>query len=184
MGGPGLVDGEERDEFANFLPCSITKDGITYPSAEHFFQAHKTTDLVERQAIASASFDSVYSCGRTVKLRPDWERVKLKVMLEAAEMKYAQNDGLREALLSTQGPITFTPSAGFWGVDERSGQGENWNGRIHAAVRAKLRGDEEQYLQICADIEERCCGLGSARDSGVAGTLRGARSAGSTSQAA
>merc|ERR1740121_1023466 len=98
--------------------------------------------------------------GRTTQLRPDWEGVKLRVMLEAAELKYDQNPRLREALLSTQGDMTFTPSAGFWGVDDRTGRGENWNGRIHAAVRAKLRGDEAEYRRICEELDVRSQELG------------------------
>ena len=49
MGGPGTVDGEDREEFANFLLCRIEKDSTVYPSTEHFFQAHKTLDRAERQ---------------------------------------------------------------------------------------------------------------------------------------
>mmetsp|Transcript_79064 Transcript_79064/g.164223 ORF Transcript_79064/g.164223 Transcript_79064/m.164223 type:complete len:164 (+) Transcript_79064:52-543(+) len=156
MGGPGTVDGEEREEFANFLPCRIEEDGIVYRSAEHYFQAHKTEDLAMRKAIGSVDFNQVYGAGQRVQLRPDWEAVKLKVMLEAAELKYRQNPELAAALLSTKGEITFSPSAGFWGVDERTGQGENWNGRIHAAVRAKLQGESEEYDRILKDLEARC----------------------------
>jgi len=154
------VDGEERDEFANFLPCRIEKNGIVYKSAEHFFQAHKTLDPDAHRSIAEASFDDVYMRGRMARLRPDWEAVKLKVMLEAAELKYAQHPELREVLLRTQGDITFAPSAGFWGVDDVTGRGENWNGRIHACVRARLRGDEELAVKLCEQLEERCKQLG------------------------
>lgn len=169
MGGPGLVDGRERDEFANFLPCRIEKDGIVYPSAEHFFQAHKTLNPAQREAIAQANFNSVYMRGRRVTLRPDWEGVKLRVMLEAAELKYAQNPELGKALLETRGRMTFTPSAGFWGVDQSSGEGENWNGEIHAAVRAKLAGNHEEYDRICARLDERCRQLGAPEAAGNAG---------------
>ena len=39
--------------------------------------------------------------GRTVKLRPDWEEVKLDVMHEACLAKFSQHEYLKEALLST-----------------------------------------------------------------------------------
>lgn len=162
MGGPGFVDGTERDEFANFLPCSIEKDGIVYPSAEHFFQAHKSLDLEHRKMVAESSFDDVYSLGRMTQLRPDWEGVKLRVMLEATEFKYEQNPELREALLGTHSSMTFSPSAGFWGIDHRTGCGENWNGRIHAAVRAKLRGHTAEYDRICAELDARSIALQAA----------------------
>ena len=34
--------------------AKLRKDGIIYPSAEHFFQAHKTLDLGERLQVAQA----------------------------------------------------------------------------------------------------------------------------------
>eukprot|EP00929_Paragymnodinium_shiwhaense_P009175 TRINITY_DN113238_c0_g1_i1.p1 TRINITY_DN113238_c0_g1~~TRINITY_DN113238_c0_g1_i1.p1 ORF type:complete len:170 (+),score=28.91 TRINITY_DN113238_c0_g1_i1:55-564(+) len=162
MGGPGYVDGEEREEFDNFYPCCIEKDGICYPSAEHFFHAHKTLDVEKREAIARVSLNRVYAAGHSLQLRPDWESIKLRVMLEANELKYAQNAELRDALLRTQGDMYFTPSAGFWGVKMHSREGENWNGRIHAAVRASLRGEEETYQRVVKELDERCHELGLA----------------------
>eukprot|EP00930_Biecheleria_cincta_P061768 TRINITY_DN47316_c0_g1_i1.p1 TRINITY_DN47316_c0_g1~~TRINITY_DN47316_c0_g1_i1.p1 ORF type:complete len:223 (+),score=32.71 TRINITY_DN47316_c0_g1_i1:19-687(+) len=156
MGGPGFVDGEEREEFAFFLPCRIEKEGIVYPSAEHFFQTHNTLDWEQRKKMAQASFESIYALGRCLNLRSDWEVVKLRVMLDAAEMKYAQNSELREVLLGTRGDITFSPSAGFWGVDHRTGCGENWNGRIHMAVKARLSGDEALYSKLFIELDARC----------------------------
>ena len=49
MGGPGVCRGKEYEEFANFLPCSLDEDGITYASVEHYFQAHKTEDVEARR---------------------------------------------------------------------------------------------------------------------------------------
>ncbi|CAJ1416302.1 unnamed protein product [Effrenium voratum] len=146
---------KEQEEFANFFPCRIEKDGVAYPSAEHFFQAHKTLEDAQRRRVAEASFERVYSLGRCLTLRPDWETVKLQVMLEAAQLKYQQNPSLAAALAQTKGEMTFTPSAGFWGVDE-TGRGENWNGRIHAAVRAQLVGDVQTYEKLYAELLARC----------------------------
>ena len=105
----------ERVEFANTLPAVIAEDGLDYASVEHYFQAHKTTCVEARRRVAAASFDQVHALGNAVELRPDWERVKLKVMLRACKLKYDQHPALRNALAVTEGPITFTPSAGFWG---------------------------------------------------------------------
>eukprot|EP01062_Namystynia_karyoxenos_P070242 TRINITY_DN65629_c0_g1_i1.p2 TRINITY_DN65629_c0_g1~~TRINITY_DN65629_c0_g1_i1.p2 ORF type:complete len:191 (+),score=58.47 TRINITY_DN65629_c0_g1_i1:67-573(+) len=161
MGGPGYVDGEEVEEFDNFYPCEVPHEGICYPSAEHFFQAHKTLDLQERAAIAALSHWEVYAAGQSVVLRPDWEGVKLRVMLAASEIKYEHNPTLRERLLATTGPIHFTPSAGFWGVDAL-GRGENWNGRIHQAIRLHYRGDSAGRQSVLAELDARCAQLAAA----------------------
>ena len=164
MGGPGHVDGADRDEFANFLPATISTDGLRYASVEHYFQAHKTLDLEARRALASAPFDSVYALGRTVSLRSDWEAVKLKVMLRGAKLKYDQHPHLKSALLSTAGRITFTPSAGFWGVDG-SGRGENWNGLIHELLRHLYRGEVDAANALAWCVEMRCAQAAAATGS-------------------
>ena len=57
MGGPGYVDGDQRDEFDNFYPCArLEKDGIHYVSVENFFQAHKTLDPAEHRRIVRSKF--------------------------------------------------------------------------------------------------------------------------------
>lgn len=159
MGGPGRVDGADRDEFSNFLPAPITaQDGTVYASVEHYFQAHKTRDAAARRAMASAPFERIYALGRSVELRPDWEGVKLKVMLRGCRLKYDQHPALRRALLATTGAMTFEPSAGFWGV-AAGGGGENWNGKIHGLLRSLYRGDVDGCNAAAWALELRCAAL-------------------------
>ena len=95
---------EFEDEYAflsNFYPSPFTHDGIEYPTNEHFFQAMKTTDLELRKAIAAAKTPGVAKrMGRTVKLRSDWERVKLHYMELGLKLKF-QNPELRAKLIAT-----------------------------------------------------------------------------------
>lgn len=51
-----LSSHSNNEEFTYFEESSwqIRKDGIVYPSAEHFFQAHKTLDLAQRRQVAEA----------------------------------------------------------------------------------------------------------------------------------
>ena len=95
---------EFENEYAflsNFYPSPFTHEGIEYPTNEHFFQAMKTTDLELRKAIAAAKTPGVAKrMGRTVKLRPDWERVKVDVMRLGLILKF-QNPDLKEKLLAT-----------------------------------------------------------------------------------
>lgn len=95
---------EFEDEYAflsNFYPSPFTHDGIEYPTNEHFFQAMKTTDLELRKAIAAAKTPGVAKrMGRTIKLRPDWEKIKVDVMRLGLILKF-QNPDLKEKLLAT-----------------------------------------------------------------------------------
>ncbi|CAF1550200.1 unnamed protein product, partial [Rotaria sordida] len=76
MGGPGVIDGKEHPETDNFLPCKFVIGGITYSSAENYFQCAKTTNEQDREKILnSGPGDSCRLAGQTVQLRSDWESI-------------------------------------------------------------------------------------------------------------
>ena len=95
---------EFNGEFAflsNFYPSPIEKDGIKYPTVEHFFQAMKTTYIEERKTIAAARTPGLAKrLGRQVHLRPDWEDIKVDVMKQGLELKFSDLE-LRMRLVNT-----------------------------------------------------------------------------------
>lgn len=96
-----LFDGEYAF-LSNFYPSPFTHDGIMYPTNEHFFQAMKTLDIKQRQAIANASTPGqAKRMGRQVDLRPDWETSKEYVMELGLKLKF-QNPILAEKLKATK----------------------------------------------------------------------------------
>ncbi len=131
MGGPGIIDGKEHPETDNFLPCKIVINGITYSSAEHYFQWAKTTNEQDREKILNSGLgDSCLLVGQTVQLRADWEANKVQEMYNGNLAKFQQNDDLRQALLeSGSGPVHFTKSTPFWNY---------WNDLIMQRIRAEL----------------------------------------------
>lgn len=56
MGGPGVIDGKEHPETDSFLPCQIIINGITYSSAENYFQCTKTINDEDREKFLSISW--------------------------------------------------------------------------------------------------------------------------------
>lgn len=96
---------EFEDEYAflsNFYHSPFIHDGITYPTNEHFFQAMKTLDIDERKAIAAADTPGkAKRMGRNVKLRPDWERIKVSVMELGLRLKFLQHPDLAQKLIET-----------------------------------------------------------------------------------
>ena len=86
---------------SNFYPSTIYHDGITYPTNEHFFQAMKTLDIGERKAIAAAETPGLAKrMGRNVKLRPDWEKIKVDVMRLGLILKFTDAE-LAQKLIAT-----------------------------------------------------------------------------------
>ena len=76
---------------SNFELVPITYNGIYYPSTEHAYMAQKTTVIELRMQIAAASTPSkAKKLGRALKLRPDWELIKLQVMEDVLRIKFNQ----------------------------------------------------------------------------------------------
>ncbi len=65
--------GEHRF-LSNFWPAEVLLDGVVYPSVECAYVAAKTLDPAARRAILGMSPGQAKRYGRTLALRPDWER--------------------------------------------------------------------------------------------------------------
>lgn len=91
-------------EFSNFALFPITVEGVTWPSSEHFYQAHKFQDhdLQEKVRAAASPFLAA-QMGRdpSLPMREDWDKVKDDVMLVALHAKYSQYQVLKDLLRST-----------------------------------------------------------------------------------
>ena len=124
---------------SNFYPVPITLDGVTYPTAEHAFQAQK--DLTRRHDFTTGSPSDAKRLGRRVRLRADWQEVKDDLMYEIVRAKFAQHPDLTERLLKTgDNPLIEGNTWGdtYWGVC--NGKGKNVLGNILMRVRDDLRG--------------------------------------------
>ena len=124
-----------RDEYfflSNFYPVEIKLDGIVYPNAETAFQAQKTLDVEERRKFSMLKNPvQTKRLGRKVKLRDDWEEVKLEIMTEIVSQKFLQHPHLIEMLLQTGDEELVEGNK--WGVCK--GKSENHLGKILMKIR-------------------------------------------------
>lgn len=125
---------------SNFQTCEVWLDGKKYMTTEAAYQAAKTFDEAEREAIRLAEKPSkAKKLGMKVKLRPDWEQVKLRVMEDLLRQKFC-NAPLRTQLLDTGEHELIegnTWGDKFWGVCE--GVGENNLGKLLMKIREEIR---------------------------------------------
>jgi len=151
-----------RYEFlSNFYPAPVHYDGITYPSAEHAYQAAKCHDNALIIAVKGSTFNTPEYCknglelkfaiaaepssskarqmGKTLPLRPDWEQVKLDIMLQIVTLKF-QDEHLA-AMLKRTAPCILIEGNNwgdtFWGVDVAKG-GLNMLGKVLMHVRDNI----------------------------------------------
>jgi ribA/ribD-fused uncharacterized protein len=124
----------------------VEYQGILYPTSEHAYQAAKTEDIQLRRFIATRlqTPNEAKRYGQTIKLRPNWEQIKVNIMKEIVWLKFQQNEGIRNLLICTDGEQLFegnTWGDNFWGVDLRALYdnnivGENHLGKILMEVRS------------------------------------------------
>ena len=119
----------------NFYPCNVEYEGMIYPSAEHAFQAAKTLDMNIRKRFQYYDTPKkAKQAGRRLKLRSDWEEVKIPIMKEIVKNKFLRNDAeqdIRTLLLATgDAHLEEGNKHGdkFWGTVE--GVGRNELGKI------------------------------------------------------
>jgi ribA/ribD-fused uncharacterized protein len=73
-----------------------------------------------------------------VRIRADWDEVRLTVMKTGLLAKFSQNERLKQLLLSTGDTEIIEDSPrDAWGVGKK-GDGQNWLGRLLMEVRAEL----------------------------------------------
>ncbi len=130
--------GENRF-LSNFYPVELEYEGVLYPTAEHAYQASKSLDSRDREAIAVLEGPGqAKSYGKGLALRFDWFEVRIGVMLDILRIKF-EDPELRGLLLATgEQELVEDNTWGdtFWGVSE--GRGENNLGKLLMQVRDEL----------------------------------------------
>ena len=124
---------------SNFYNCPVPFEGLTFSNSEAAFQAAKTLDMEEREKFVGLSPLIAKRKGRRVKLRSDWEAVKIEVMRQVLKCKFTQNPELGEKLIATGDAELIEGNNWrdfYWGVC--NGKGQNHLGKLLMEVRAEL----------------------------------------------
>ncbi|MCW1921378.1 NADAR family protein [Luteolibacter arcticus] len=134
--------GDRYGEFSNFSAYPITLGKKKWPTSEHYFQAQKFENPADREEVRRANSPMLAARlgrDRKKKLRKDWEAVKVGIMRQALEAKFAQHAELKELLLSTGTAklVEHTGNDSYWG-DGGDGTGKNMLGRLLMELREKL----------------------------------------------
>lgn len=125
----------------NSYPAPHILGGITYPTAEHSFQAHKSLDRETRWRISKlTSPREAVDAGNALSLRPDWHRVRISVMFTVLMAKFTFQPSLGGLLVTTGEAelvnVNYHKDT-FWGVS--NGEGENQLGEALMRVRETIR---------------------------------------------
>ena len=145
-GGDGYTSVDfENDSYAvlsNYYEAPIVWEGLQYRNVEAAFQAQKMLDPEERKRFQKISGLKARSRGLHCMPRPNWENMRINVMLELVRAKFEQNPELIPYLLETGDTAILALNRWndtFWGVSTRTGKGANHLGEILMKVRQELR---------------------------------------------
>lgn len=134
---------------SNFFPCKIIYDEIEYPTLEHAYQASKTLKQSMREMISKLGTPSeAKRIGKRLENRSNWKQINLGIMEELVWQKFSGNVALSSLLLATGDEELVEGNAWgdeWWGVDARTGRGENRLGKILMKARERLRNDGKRW---------------------------------------
>jgi ribA/ribD-fused uncharacterized protein len=130
---------------SNFFPISIYHMDVFFTSAEHAYQAAKSSSKQAREHIAALETPAMAKqYGRHILIRPRWEEEKLMVMEDILRLKFQRNHIMLRRMLAETNPLEIVEDNHwgdrFWG--SCMGYGENHLGKLLMKIRAEVLEDD------------------------------------------
>lgn len=125
---------------SNYYELPLYFEGAWYPTAEHAFQAAKTTNEEMRTAIRKSNSPAkAKRMGRNLTLRPRWDSMRVEVMRTILRSKF--KDMVMRGMLMSTGDADLiegnTWGDTFWGVCR--GRGQNTLGQLLMEIRQEIK---------------------------------------------
>ncbi len=133
--------------FSPYTAHVLEKDGVLYPTLEHAYHClrYDNVDIIKEIILARSPMLAWHISQKYKQFQvPTFSERKVEVMRELIQLKVAQHEDVRKALLSSGDVkiikrITTGPKAdGFWD-DGEDGEGLNHVGKLWMEVREGLR---------------------------------------------
>ena len=138
-----------KDEYyflSNFYSAQVEYDGIVYHNNEAAFQAQKCQTNEEKIEFSKIKNPSeAKGKGRRVPNLDveKWNESRIQIMKDICLAKFIQNEDLKEKLIQTGEAELIegnTWNDTFWGINIRTGKGQNHLGKILMEIRDELKG--------------------------------------------
>lgn len=127
---------------SNFYEYPIYYNKLVFCNAEAAFQAQKVINEKDQYKFINLNASQARKLGKTVQLRKDWEEIKDNVMYEIVKRKFIINKELQQKLLETKEEELVEGNwwhDTYWGVDSKTGIGQNKLGKILMKVREEVK---------------------------------------------
>lgn len=130
---------------SNFATCYVELEGITYFSVEHAYMSAKSDDPQWKEFCRTEhQAGNVKKASQFITLVPDWETKKIQVMQILLEQKFTTYPFNRQLFNTEDKYIQEGNTWGdkFWGVDLKTGAGNNMLGKMIMEIRSRLTEDD------------------------------------------
>ena len=127
---------------SNFYEYPIYYNKLVFCNAEAAFQAQKVINEKDQYKFINLNASQARKLGKTVQLRKDWKEIKDNVMYEIVKRKFLTNKELQQKLLETKEEELVEGNwwhDTYWGVDSKTGIGQNKLGKILMKVREEVK---------------------------------------------
>ena len=150
-GPENVIDSFHGDhEFlSNFYPAMVKSGGLRFSTVEHAYQASKTNDhfaWVKISNMPASQAGKAKRMGRKLRMRKDWDVIKLSKMRSFLYQKFNDYDNLKQRLLATGDAMLIEGNHwhdNFWGnckCDKcKHIEGRNHLGKLLMEIREKLK---------------------------------------------
>jgi len=131
----------EHAFLSNFYPCDLVWNEKFYFTLEHAFQAAKANNEEDHEKIRKTiAPGQAKRAGKKIALRSDWEEIKLDIMRELVTIKFSKEPFKTKLKKTNQHELVEANIWNdlFWGIDDKTREGQNWLGKILMEVRNSL----------------------------------------------
>lgn len=132
---------EPHGYMSNFYRARIFLDGKWWETTEHYYQAMKTNNPQEQEAVRQAKTPKeARELGQKVSYDNNFDNIRYEVMKKCVLAKFTQHHDLMTYLLATNDEelIEDSPVDYFWGCG-KDGSGKNMLGKLLMEIRGELR---------------------------------------------
>jgi len=147
-----------RRWLSNFYNSKVYFKNREYPSVEHAYQAAKATNEPDRRYVATApGAEEARRRGRSIPCRGDFDSFKEWLMLQLLHSKF-KNPSLRKQLVATHPHELIHGNMHgdeFWGINRRTGDGENKLGKQLMLLRDLIREGRDDSVLLIAQRKEK-----------------------------
>jgi len=128
---------------SNFYPCKVVHNGRIFLSVENAYQSAKSDDDRWIQFCQTFSPGIVKAASKELQLdRNLWDKRKLQIMEEFLSQKFHQEPF--KSMLTLTGNEELQEGNSwhdtFWGIDLKTGKGQNHLGKLIMKIRDRLNG--------------------------------------------